>query len=259
MTETVCETSRLAEESTSVFVDASGRRRRRMKLAGYAMAAICGCYMIGVGSVVASNPRSPLASLPVARVLGDTFAAHIGTAPAGGSLLNDLVDHVASGVSGALSGQEKAVVPGGIALSDRVLGAVRGIVANPLGDVVSQGLPGIVVAPRSGSVAGSGSGSGVASHGTTAGSQSPAPTGNGAPPVVSSPPPSSHPTKPQQLPAGDPPPSATPTGTPPPDPSGTNQDTPPPASQPSAPSQTSAPSSAPAPNPAASDGPAPQD
>ncbi len=49
-----------------VFVDGTGRRRRRIAAAGYVAAAVCATYVGAVGISVAAGPISPLSDLPLA-------------------------------------------------------------------------------------------------------------------------------------------------------------------------------------------------
>ncbi|MEU8343395.1 hypothetical protein SAMN05443665_106126 [Actinomadura meyerae] len=50
--------------ASPVFVDVTGRRRRRLRRAGYAAAALCGGYSIMIGISLAGGPVSPQTLLP---------------------------------------------------------------------------------------------------------------------------------------------------------------------------------------------------
>lgn len=55
-----------------VFVDATGRRRRRLRRLGYAAAALCGGYSIMIGISLAGGPVNPQTLLPNVGGGGDT-------------------------------------------------------------------------------------------------------------------------------------------------------------------------------------------
>ncbi|MFA1537977.1 hypothetical protein [Actinomadura monticuli] len=54
--------------SAPIFVDVTGRRRRRMRRLGYAAAALCGSYAITIALSLAGGPVSPRTLLP--KVIG---------------------------------------------------------------------------------------------------------------------------------------------------------------------------------------------
>jgi len=55
--------------SAPIFVDVTGRRRRRMRRLGYAAAALCGGYAIMIALSLAGGPVSPQTLLP--KVIGE--------------------------------------------------------------------------------------------------------------------------------------------------------------------------------------------
>ncbi|CNE35625.1 Uncharacterised protein [Mycobacterium tuberculosis] len=61
--------------ASPVFVDVTGRRRRRMRRFGYAAAALCGGYSIMIGISLAGGPVSPQTLLPKVGGGGQTKVA----------------------------------------------------------------------------------------------------------------------------------------------------------------------------------------
>ncbi|AEA22836.1 hypothetical protein ACFQ34_08730 [Pseudonocardia benzenivorans] len=58
------ESTVLIRPNGPVFVDGTGRRRKRIKLAAYAAAATCALYMAVVGVSLAAHQETPLLPLP---------------------------------------------------------------------------------------------------------------------------------------------------------------------------------------------------